>query len=162
MYEVELFKSVYRDEIIQLIVNIQRNEFGINITEQDQPDLSRVEEFYQKGKGNFWVALEDKKPVGTIALIDIGNNQGVIRKMFVHKDHRGRDKGVAQQLYDMLEMHCREHDIRELFLGTIHVFEAAQRFYVRNGFVRVEVGDLPGAFPVMVVDDVFFRKEVGR
>ncbi len=61
--------------------------------------ISRViPDFYQSGKGQFWVAVGDGPVVGTIGLKDIGNNQTALRKMFVAADVRGREHNVAARL----------------------------------------------------------------
>jgi hypothetical protein len=39
--------------------------------------------------GNFWVALYEGKVVGNISLLDIGNQQVALRKMFVEKEFQG-------------------------------------------------------------------------
>ena len=65
---IEKFTPLYQENILNLIVNIQQKEFGITITAEDQPDLCNIKEFYQNGKGNFWVALFKNKVIGTISL----------------------------------------------------------------------------------------------
>ena len=50
-----------------MILPIQQHEFGIPITIEAQPDLRNVQEFYQHGSGNFWVAEVEGRIVGTIA-----------------------------------------------------------------------------------------------
>jgi N-acetylglutamate synthase-like GNAT family acetyltransferase len=147
----------YENEVIDLIVNIQRDEFGIKITAADQPDLKKVREVYQQGNGNFWVAVEESKPVGTIALVDIGKYRGALRKMFVHPSSRGKNKGVAQNLLDTLLAWCRLKGIHTVYLGTIDVMKAAHRFYEKNGFVEIKKEQLPEDFPVMKVDNVFYK-----
>ena len=73
--EIDEFSIKYQDDILDLIVNIQQKEFGIDITATDQPDLCDIKDFYQKDKGNFWVALFNKEVVGTVSLLDIGHDQ---------------------------------------------------------------------------------------
>src|SRR5580765_3351 len=68
--------------VVDVILPIQQSEFGIPITLEAQPDLLDIPSFYQKGKGNFWVALCDAEIIGTISLLDIGNDQGALRKMY--------------------------------------------------------------------------------
>ena len=91
-------KDIYKDDIIDLILEIQQKEFGISIRKEDQPDLADIKNFYQVGDGNFGVALCDEKIVGTISLKDIGNQQGALRKMFVKAEYRGKDIRTAQYL----------------------------------------------------------------
>ncbi len=106
---------------------------------------------------NFWVAIDNTKVVGTIALIDIGNRQVCLRKMFVHKEYRGGSRGVALLLLDRSIEWCREKGIGEIYLGTIDILTAAQKFYLKHGFMVVDKTSLPENFPLMLVDNLFFK-----
>ena len=139
-----------------LILPIQRDEFGLPLTLDDQPDLEAIPDFYQRGAGQFWVAVAGGRVVGTIALLDIGDREGALRKMFVHPDWRGRRVGTAQRLLDTLLAHAGAQALRRVYLGTTSSFLAAHRFYEKNGFCRVEAEDLPVSFPRMAVDMRFY------
>jgi uncharacterized protein (DUF952 family)/N-acetylglutamate synthase-like GNAT family acetyltransferase len=156
-YQIRPYEEGDRDKIIQLILPIQQQEFGVPITIADQPDLQNVSTFYQQAGGNFWVATQGHEIVGTIALLNIANGQGVIRKMFVHSGHRGAALGVAQQLLDILVAWCETKQIDEIFLGTIDTMKAAHRFYEKNGFYSIEKEKLPSTFPIMKVDNRFYQ-----
>ena len=158
--KIQVYDKKYQQQVIDLILNIQQNEFNVPVTIKDQPDLLNIENFYCVKNGNFWVALEDDEVIGTIALIDIDNNQSCLRKMFVHKDFRGKEKGVGQLLLDALIDWCKEKNIKEVYLGTIDTMIAAHKFYIRNGFVEIDKSRLPGTFPVMKVDNKFFKLAV--
>ncbi len=146
--------------IIDLIVPIQVDEFGFAITAADQPDLADIEGFYCQGRGGFWVAEDDCRIVGTIALKDIGNGQGALRKMFVAVNHRGAAHGIAQRLLDTLFSHAAAEGVAIVLLGTTDRFLAAHRFYEKNGFSAIDAGGLPEAFPRMPVDTRFYRRLV--
>ncbi len=75
--------------IANVIVPIQQQEFEIPISYEQQPDLLDIRTFYQSGNGGFWVAQAGNEIVGTIGLKDIGNNKAALRKMFVRADYRG-------------------------------------------------------------------------
>lgn len=152
------FRPGLEPDVLDLIVPIQRDEFGIAITAAQQPDLHDIPGFYQVRNGNFWVAVADDRVVGTIALLDIGNRQGALRKMFVHRDFRGPEAGTARRLLVTLLEWSERHAVRELFLGTTAQFLAAHRFYEKNGFAEIDRTALPPAFPVMAVDTKFFRR----
>ena len=79
------------DAVIGVILPIQREEFGIVITADEQPDLHVIPDFYQTGRGGFWVATADDRIVGTVGLKDIGAGNAALRKMFVAAEFRGRD-----------------------------------------------------------------------
>ncbi len=149
-------QAVDTDGIRQLILPIQREEFGIAITWDDQPDLHNITAYYCKNAGGFWVAVADEI-VGSIALIDIGNGDAVIRKMFVTAAFRGKTYNIAQQLLVQLLQHARNHNVKTLWLGTTDRYFAAHRFYERNGFVHIAVEDLPQSFPRMAVDTRFYK-----
>ena len=146
--------------VAELILSIQRQEFGVPITLADQPDLQAIEAFYQQGAGQFWVAFWEGTLVGTVALLDIGQRQGALRKMFVAASHRGGAFGVAPQLLATLVDWARQHQLAELFLGTTDRFHAAHRFYEKHGFHQVPSQALPARFPVMKVDSRFYRLDL--
>jgi N-acetylglutamate synthase-like GNAT family acetyltransferase len=160
MLDVVPFTPEFRPAVLELIVGIQRGEFSIDITAEQQPDLHSIEAFYQVNAGNFWVAICDGRVVGTISLLDIGNQQGALRKMFVHRDFRGADKGTANRLLGALFDWARPRGFREIFLGTTSKFLAAHRFYEKNGFEEIPRSSLPPAFPIMEVDTKFFRRRL--
>ncbi|GAB6146258.1 GNAT family N-acetyltransferase [Desulfocicer niacini] len=158
--EVDEFAIKYQNDILNLIVNIQQKEFGIDITAADQPDLCDIKDFYQKGKGNFWVALFNKEVIGTISLLDIGHNQVSLRKMFVNQGYRGKKYQAALTLLNTLLNWAQLHKIREIYLGTTPKFLAAHRFYEKNGFNEIAKTSLPSAFPIMKVDTKFYKYEL--
>jgi len=151
------FECQYANSTAELILEIQRDEFGFSITLADQPDLSNIEQYYQQGTGNFWVALNDERVIGTIALLDIGDGQAALRKMFVGAEYRGSRPGVAHQLLGTLLNHAKDQGVREIYLGTTDKFLAAHRFYEKNGFELIEPNIFPTRFPKMKVDTRFYR-----
>ena len=99
LFKIFPYNHRYHNQVLQLITHIQQVEFEMSITVLDQPDLNAIEIFYQKGNGNFWVAVIGDEVVGSIALIDIENSQVALRKMYVKKEYRKMH--VAQQLLDV-------------------------------------------------------------
>lgn len=113
-----------------------------------------IPNFYQQGNGNFWVALDADKVIGTIAAIDIGNKSLALRKMFVDINYRGC--GIGTKLVDTLINWAEKRKISEIYLGTIDKFRLAHKFYEKNGFVRVNKSELPNIFPIMLSDNIFY------
>lgn len=159
--QIKPYTAPYQQQVTTLILGIQQGEFGVPITLADQPDLLTIETFYQSKRGGFWCALtEAGQVVGTISLIDVGEDFGTIRKMFVHADYRGRAFGVATLLLLTLETHAAETGMKTLYLGTLDYLAAAQRFYARNGYAPLAMTELPQAFPRMRLDNRFFGKHL--
>lgn len=150
------YNNDYQVQVIGHILGIQTKEFNVPVTLKDQPDLENISSFYQHGNGNFWVALLDGEVIGTIALIDIGNSQTALRKMFVAKDYRGKDKGISKQLLCTVLDWCKLKNIKEIYLGTVSILHAAHRFYEKNGFDEIAKMELPANFPIMEVDTKFY------
>jgi GNAT superfamily N-acetyltransferase len=147
------------DQIIALILGIQRDELGVPITLDDQPDLQDIPGFYRPA-GGFWVARDGGEVVGTLGLIETGPTTAALRKMFVRADRRGAGFGVARQLLATLLSHALVRGLHTIVLGTRPEMHAAHRFYEKSGFVRIDEADLPAWFPRMAVDSVFYRIEL--
>jgi N-acetylglutamate synthase-like GNAT family acetyltransferase len=157
MISIQEYSAPYKEQVIEHILAIQRGEFGIAISRADQPDLDDIETFYQTGAGNFWLAMDGGRVAGTVALIDIGNRQAALRKMFVAADYRGAAHNTAGLLLETLLSWAGEKGLREIYLGTTAKFLAAHRFYEKKGFAEIGKEDLPVAFPVMKVDSKFYK-----
>lgn len=154
---IQRFHPGLERAVVDLILPIQREEFGLPLTIDDQPDLLRIAEIYQRGRGDFWTAMRAHDVVGTIALLDFEGG-GALRKMFVRRDQRGT--GLAQSLLDTLLAHARACGIERIVLGTTSRMKAAARFYERNGFVALAPEALPPAYPRMSIDDRFYARRV--
>jgi GNAT superfamily N-acetyltransferase len=160
MIEIARYADHHRQGVLDVILPIQQIEFGLPITLRDQPDLLDIAGYYRKGAGNFWVALAGTQVVGTIALLDLGNSQGALRRMFVTAPYRGTVLGVARRLLDTLLSWCDIQGLQRVYLGTTTRLRAAHRFYEKNDFRKIGDGELPSAFPRMAVDNLFYRLEL--
>jgi GNAT superfamily N-acetyltransferase len=154
---ISSLNNTYCQQIIDIILPIQQIEFNVPITLEAQPDLLDIETNYHQTGGNFWGAIHNEQLVGTIALIAFNNNAAAIRKMFVLKEYRGKELGIAQLLLDNLIAYCRQNNITDIYLGTVEMLKAAHRFYEKNGFTRLAKHDLPKSFPLMAADTIFYE-----
>jgi N-acetylglutamate synthase-like GNAT family acetyltransferase len=159
---VKEYQHHFQHQVVELILQIQQQEFQIPISKEDQPDLFRIKSFYQTGNGNFWIALYQNEVVGTISLLDIGNNEVALRKMFVHKEYRGKTYKTASLLLENALKWAQEKSIKAIYLGTTPQFLAAHRFYEKNGFVEINRTELPQGFPVLAVDKKFYTYSVNN
>jgi N-acetylglutamate synthase-like GNAT family acetyltransferase len=155
--QIQEYSEEYKEQILNLILNIQNNEFNIEISANQQPDLSNIKTYYQSGLGNFWVALHNHNVVGTISILDISNAQAALRKMFVQKEYRGPKFKTASNLLAKAMEWSASKNIKEIFLGTTPKFIAAHRFYEKNDFVEIGKESLPTKFPLMKVDTKFYK-----
>jgi GNAT superfamily N-acetyltransferase len=154
------YQAAYHARVVGMILKIQREEYNIPVTIDDQPDLKDIENFYQKD-GAFWVALHGDQVIGTVAVINIGNGNAVMRKMFVEKEFRGKDHGISAQLLLTLLDWTKQNRFSACWLGTTPQFLAAHKFYEKNGFREISRNELPVGFPVMTVDKKFYMYSLG-
>lgn len=157
---ITAYTPEHKQGVIDLILPIQREEFDLPVTIDAQPDLLQIPSVYQRGSGQFWLALDGAVVVGTIALLDIGLQQVALRKMFVKASHRGAEFGVAKGLLNTALQWSRERNLRDIYLGTTAYFHAAHRFYEKNGFVEVAANELPDNFSAMQIDTKFYRHQL--
>ena len=158
--DIRSIGNSYSEPLINLILTIQQKEFNIPVGIEDQPDLIEIENFYQASGGNFWGAFIDGELVGSIAVVKFDEGAGAVRKMFVKKEFRGREYNIAQNLLETLISYCKVNEIDNIYLGTVSVLKAAQRFYERNHFVKTPKEKLPVHFPLMSADDVFYHLKI--
>ena len=156
--EIAAFTDAYSAAAIDLVVGIQRDEFGFPVSADQQPDLLDVPGHYRRGSGNFWIALADGRLVGTIGLMDLGGGRGSLRKMFVPPEFRGA--GVAPRLLETLLDWARTRGFTTLYLGTTSKYHAAHRFYEKHGFARLEADRLPQGFPRFDIEDRFYSRSL--
>ncbi|AKF11256.1 GNAT family N-acetyltransferase [Sandaracinus amylolyticus] len=152
------FEPAHAQGVIALVVPIQRDEFSVPITAEEQPDLLDPVRFFRRGAGDFWVALERDRVIGTVGLLDV-EGLGVLRKMFVAKEHRG--SGLAARLLEVAIERAVEERLESIVLGTVDVLKGAHRFYEKHGFTRIDERDLPARFPRVAVDTVFYERRLG-
>jgi N-acetylglutamate synthase-like GNAT family acetyltransferase len=146
------YDAQFYDQVVALVTGIQEYELGGGVTFSEQRDLQDIPGTYLKRKGNFWLALAHDKVVGTIGLIDLGeNNTGVLKKMFVEPAYRGSEKAVAQTLLLQLLQWAKMQGFRHLYLGTGPTLLAAHRFYEKNGFCEIRDGIIPDAVKATLV-----------
>ncbi|MCC8078345.1 MAG: GNAT family N-acetyltransferase [Oscillospiraceae bacterium] len=91
--EIIKYQGEYKQQVIDLILHIQNDEAKIDLQIEEQPDLLDVEEYYFKNGGNFLIAIEDNKVIGTFAYMNYGNGNAVLKKFFVAASWR-RKKSV--------------------------------------------------------------------
>jgi GNAT superfamily N-acetyltransferase len=159
---IQPFTSMYAQQVIDLILPIQQIEFGVSVTADDQPDLLNIPAFYFKAQGNFWIALHQQKLVGTIGLLHYSEGGFALRKMFVAKDFRGKEYGVAQALWQTAKNWVTQQNGQSIYLGTVEKLQAAIRFYQKNGFQPVQLENLPEKFPKMAVDTNFYFYQINN
>lgn len=141
------YDKKYEQDAIELINDIKFNELGW--ARPVSPDFMTK---FSNGHSHIWFAVEKDKVIGTIALQDMDNGQGYLKRMYLAKEYRGR--GAAQELFDTLMNYAKDKGFTEIYLGTLPNAKRAIAFYEKNGFI--EIVKLPDNFDDG--NDTFFMK----
>jgi GNAT superfamily N-acetyltransferase len=109
----------------------------------------------------YWVALDGADVAGTVGL-NIEGNYGVLKKMMLKKEYRGRQVGVSALLLQTAINYCIGNQLKTLYLGTIGEMRAAERFYLKNGFTPITRDALPHRFPDNPIDDTYYKLDLNN
>lgn len=138
---IETYLDDYKQDIIDLILHIENDENKLDLTLEEQPDLSDIPTAFRNGGGEFWIALDNETLIGTIGLMKKNDKVAVLKKFFVRSDMRGT--GISKKLYEAFLNYARENGICQIILDTPSVAERAHNFYERAGFRRITHEELP-------------------
>ena len=141
MIQIETYCGKYDDEIVSLILDIQNNEAKIRLSLEEQPDLLDIRQSYQLNGGEFWVATDNGKLIGTIGLMMKGNDCAILKKFFVKREYRSQKIGLA--LYKELLAYAKKSGRKHIILDTPSVAHASHRFYENAGFHKIDATELP-------------------
>nr|WP_294859732.1 GNAT family N-acetyltransferase [uncultured Fluviicola sp.] len=151
MYSILPFIEEHQPAIEELMNEIQE-EFDLPFR---NPNSVSVSEYVEAGN-HFWVALHDDRVIGTIGLSGFDSTTGVLRNMFVAKEHRGGQTAIAKSLLDTVLDKAKTLGYTAIYLGTMDQFRAAQKFYAKNRFVLIPRSDLPDKMSFNPVDTLFY------
>lgn len=89
-------------QLVDLINYCQNIEAKLDIKMAEQDDIFQIENYYQNRKGQFWIALENEKVVGSIALLRIDDKTAVLKKNFLHIQN------IEEILFDSVENYLKD------------------------------------------------------
>lgn len=133
--QITRYQEQYRQQIIELILHIQNDEAKIALSIEEQPDLLDIPQYYEKNGGGFWIAVDEGNVIGTLAFMNYGNGNAVLKKFFVRADWRNKKLGL--KLYETVLDFLKKNDYKQVLLDTPAVAAASHRFYERAGFIKI-------------------------
>ncbi len=123
-YIIEIIKEHYAD---------YGDSFNL---EKFDSDLKDIEQSYFAKNGYFWIAEDNNKVVGIIAITPIDDKTGEIKRFYVCK--KLRRQGIGKQLLNVCLEYAQKQGFHEIILWTDIRYKEAQAFYLKNGFELVD------------------------
>ncbi|KAI8069354.1 acyl-CoA N-acyltransferase [Gongronella butleri] len=153
------YSAQYEAQCLHLIEDIQKNEMNLTLGRADQEELMHINSYYTGAGSCFWVVLAGDTVIGTIGL-KATHGIGVLKKMYIHADHRGAHTGLAARMLATVIDHARDNQLKFVCLGTNSTLARARRFYEKNGWTQIDRKDVPE--PVLdssfnIADDTFYK-----
>lgn len=140
---IRKYQEEDKEKVKQLILEVLTELFGKNLIKEWE-DFSDYKIFY--------VAEDKGKAIGTIALKDIGNKTGKLKRMYVLKDYR--KKGIGQKLFNKILDFAEKNNFYRILLSTSRNLIPAYNFYVKNGFRELKNIDWEKDFAELKREDV--------
>jgi len=141
--KISVFNNKYTQEVIDLVLSCQNDGTRPIIGIKTQQDLLNIQSEYIDRGGNFWIALNNDKVVGTIAFYPYSNKIGILKKFFVDEKYRGYPNYLGQKLYAILLEYVKSNNFNTIILDTPKNTKRAHKFYKKAGFKQLTYEKLP-------------------
>lgn len=160
MITISQFEDRYTQDVINLVLHFQNDGTRPIVSVDDQPDLLNIMgEYIDKG-GNFWIAKDNEKLIGSIGIMPYSSEIAVLKKFFVYENYQGNPYHVGRRLYHELHNFTKIRSFKTILLDTPHNTERAHAFYEKAGFQKVTEENLPIQFSHPYQDCDFFLLEL--
>ena|SRR3989338_4956704 len=143
MVTIRRFEVADGSQVQQMITSIMNQEFKNDTAAYPTDDLADIAKTYGGIGEAFFVAVNSRHIVGTIAIKKEDDRTALMRRLFV--DHAYRQKQIGSKLIDRALHFCREVGYDEVMFKTTSRMKAALQVCSKKGFVqraRLKMGDI--------------------
>ena len=117
--------------VIHLHGVLYAREYGLDTT--FEPYVAKpLADFAISGAGRLWIAEEDGRVIGSIAVVDAEDGVGQLRWFLLTPEARGT--GLGRRMLETALTYCRDRGMRSVFLWSFAQLDDALRLYERAGF----------------------------
>lgn len=85
MISIIPFEERYAQDVIDLVLHFQNDGTRPMVTVDDQPDLRNIVDSYMHAGGNFWIAVENDRLIGSIGIMPCNQDIAILKKFFVYE-----------------------------------------------------------------------------
>ncbi len=130
MTKIREYKEGDNRKVVKLINKIISEIF--NAGARNIKDLKNIKEEYFEKKGIFYIAEDNGKIIGTIAVKREKSNVARLKRMFVDEEYRNRK--IGQRLFNKILKFCKSKGYKKIILSTYPQMRSAIEFYKKSGF----------------------------
>ena len=156
MISIIQFEDSYAQDVIDLVLHFQNDGTRPFVTVNDQPDMLDIKENYINAGGDFWIAVDNDKLIGSIGIMPYSKEIAVLKKFFVYEAYQGEPFHLGQKLYAAFLSFAKEKGFTTILLDTPHNTVRAHKFYEKAGFKKIAENELPLKFSHPYKDCDFF------
>ncbi len=113
MISIIPFKNCYTQEVIDLVLHFQNDGTRPLVTVDNQPDLLNIVDAYINVGGNFWVAIDNNRVVGSIGIMPCNEEVAILKKSLYMKSIRERrftlDRNYMLRYYNLQRRKSLKH-----------------------------------------------------
>jgi GNAT superfamily N-acetyltransferase len=121
--------------VIYLHGVLYAREYGLDTT--FEPYVAKpLADFAMSGAGRLWIAEEDSRVIGSIAVVDAEKDVGQLRWFLLTPEARGT--GLGRRMLETALAYCRDRGMRRVFLWSFAQLDEALSLYERAGFQITE------------------------
>lgn len=160
MITVSQFEHKYTQAVIDLVLHFQNDGTRPFVTVDDQPDLLNITREYIDRGGNFWIAKDGERLIGSVGIMPYSSEIAVLKKFFVYEDYQGKPHHIGRKLYEQLLTFAKEKSFKAILLDTPYNTVRAHKFYEKAGFKKISEDMLPIKYDRPYKDCDFFILEL--
>jgi GNAT superfamily N-acetyltransferase len=136
---IRFFRIEDIDWIIQLHGTVYAEEYNWDETFEAlvAEILDRFMQHHDPYREQIWIAELEGERVGTVMIVDAGNQVAQLRLLLV--EPRARNKGIGKQLIMKSMDFAKKRKYQKMILWTQSILNAAHHLYKNAGFRRIAV-----------------------
>ncbi len=135
--EIRSFHPTDISSVKSLISSIMNKEYPVEEKAYQYGDLKSISDAYGALREKFLVVQEDDEVIGTIGIKEDSDSTALLRRLFVHSSHRGRQ--IGSMLVDTALDFCKMNGYKQVvFRATSRMEAAIKLLQEKKGFVEKE------------------------